>query len=296
MILIAGATGQLGGVITRNLLDQGERVRILVRDSSSYDHLVAAGAQPVIGDLKDPGSLVQACDGVQTAITTANSTARSEPDTLDSVDRRGNRNLIDAAEATGVRRFLFVSALGAHPDNPLPILSAKGETEQRLRQSAMAWTILQPNLFMDILIPIVVGEPALSDRPVTLAGNGHRHHSFVAMSEVVAYAVAALNDSRTERATLMIGGPEPVSWRDVVARFERELGHEVPVRTVPLGEPIPALPDFVTQLLAGLENYDSPVDMNELSRVHGVRQVHLVEFVHSFVLAGRPQCSGMVKS
>src|SRR5690348_1545993 len=57
MILTVGATGSLGGLITRRLLEQGRAVRILVRPGADYAPLVAAGAHPVPGDLKDPASL-----------------------------------------------------------------------------------------------------------------------------------------------------------------------------------------------------------------------------------------------
>ena len=136
MILVVGATGELGGLIVRDLLRQGRQVRVLVRAGSSVDEL--AGAQPVLGDLKDAASLHAACAGVSAVVTTANSTARGGADTVESVDRQGNHDLIDAAAAAGVRRFVFVSALGADPAHPMPLLQAKGEAEQRLRDSGMA--------------------------------------------------------------------------------------------------------------------------------------------------------------
>jgi uncharacterized protein YbjT (DUF2867 family) len=283
MILVVGATGQLGGLIAHKLIDQGSAVRILVREGSSYDALLAAGAEPVTGDLKDPASLRAACLGVDTIITTANSSARGGDDTVDTVDRAGNRTLIEAAVANGVRRFVFISNLGADPDSPAPFMAAKGETEQRLRDSGLTWTIIEPNLFMDKLPVAVVGAPALAGMPVTLVGQGQRVHSLIAMRDVAEYAVAALHRSESERQVLVIGGPEPVSWLDVVAAFERELGREVPVRTVPAGQPVPGMPDLLSGFLTALETYDSPLDMTQLSRTYGVASTTLEDWVHSFV-------------
>ena len=99
MILVVGGTGRLGGSIARDLLGRGKPVRVLVRPGSSYRELAASGAQPVIGDLKDAPSLHAACDGVDAVVTTANSLGRGEDDTIDSVDRVGNRNLVEAAAA-----------------------------------------------------------------------------------------------------------------------------------------------------------------------------------------------------
>lgn len=183
MILVVGATGQLGGTIAQMLLDRERPVRILVRPGSAYSDLVAGGAEAVIGDLKDPASLVSACQGVHAVITTANATARGGDDTIESVDRVGNRNLVDAATAAGVDIFVFVSALGASPNHPMELLRAKGETEQHLRDSAMAWTVLQPNMFLDKLPMAVVGGPALAGQPVTLVGEARRVHSMVAMRD-----------------------------------------------------------------------------------------------------------------
>lgn len=88
MILVAGGTGRLGGLITRHLLEQGKEVRILVRRNSPSEELakqgmatpietlIDAGAQPVYGDLKDRASLDAACQGIETVVTTANSARR----------------------------------------------------------------------------------------------------------------------------------------------------------------------------------------------------------------------------
>jgi uncharacterized protein YbjT (DUF2867 family) len=84
MILVVGATGLLGGSITRSLLSQGKPERILVRGASTYDGLVVAGAEPVIGDLKDPDSVRAACRGIDAVITTANAIGRSGEDNLES--------------------------------------------------------------------------------------------------------------------------------------------------------------------------------------------------------------------
>ncbi|WP_158841721.1 SDR family oxidoreductase [Saccharothrix deserti] len=289
MILVVGATGLLGGLIARMLLDGHRPVRILVREGSPFEELVLAGAEPVFGDVKDRASLRAACRGVDAVVTTANSSARGGADTVESVDRVGNRDLVDAAEAEGVRRFVFVSALGADPGHPVPFLRAKGETERRLRDSGMVWTVLRPNLYMEKLPVLVVGLPALAGEPVTLVGEGRRVHTPIAVRDVAAFAVAALE--RDECATLVLGGPQAVSWWDVVAAFARELGRDVPVRTVPLEESLPGMPGFVAEVLRSLETYDSPLDSSALYAGYGVVATSLAEFVHGFVVGSRQSAS-----
>lgn len=283
MILVVGATGDLGSQITQRLLARGEEVRLLLRPGRGPTPrelpAALARAQVVRGDLTDPASLVAACAGVDSVVTTASATSRSAPDTLEGVDLQGTVDLVEAAEAAGVRRFVLVSVLGAAPEHPSPLLRAKGLAEQRLRASRMAWTILQPDVFMDRLIPLVVGGPALSGRPVTLVGGGLRRHSFVAARDVAAYAVAALSGRGPERHTVHVGGPEPLTWHDVVAAFEHDLGRDVEVRTVTPGTAVPGLPAFVVELLAALDGYDSPLDMTEAARTYGVEPTPLRDVV-----------------
>jgi uncharacterized protein YbjT (DUF2867 family) len=287
MILVVGATGQLGGAVSQGLLDRGRPVRVLVRPGSPYQPLVEAGAEPVPGDLKDGASLGAACSGVEAVVTTANSASRGGEDTVETVDTHGNRNLIGAAVAQRVRRFVFVSAWGADVNSPVPLLRAKGETEQHLRDTGLVWTILRPNVFMDVWVPAVVGGPALAGQPVTLVGEGRRRHSFVAVRDVASYTIAALDHAEAEHQILPIGGPQPVSWRDVVSAFEHELGYPVPVRTVASGQPVPGLPDVMTQLITALDAYDSPMDMSSLAQSFGVAPTPLAAFIRAFVATNR---------
>ena len=286
MILVVGGTGRLGGSVARDLLDQGKPVRVLVRPGSSYRELVAAGAQTVIGDLKDATSLHAACAGVDTVVTTANSLGRGEDDTIDSVDRVGNRNLVEAAASQGVGHFVFTSVLGASTQSPAPFIQAKAETEARLSKSGMAWTALQPDAFMDTWIPMVVGAPVLSGQPVTIVGEGRRRHSFVAMRDVAAYAIAALDHPDPGGQTLLIGGPQALTWQDIVDVFEQQLGHPVALRSVPPGAAVPGLPDFVAELIATLDTYDSKIDSSELAHTYGVTPTPVAEFVRDFIAAG----------
>jgi uncharacterized protein YbjT (DUF2867 family) len=292
MILVVGATGNMGGMIARQLLEQGQDVRVLVRPQSNYQPLVDSGAKPVFGDLKDRTSLDEAVRGADTIITTANSIMRSGEDNLQTVDFEGNANLVDAAKDAGVRHFVFVSVLGANPDSPVPLMQAKAATEQRLRESGMSYTILSPNMLMEVWVPMIVGGAAVGGQPVTLVGEGKRRHSFASMADVVQYAVRSLNNPDAENRMIVITGPEAVSWRDIAAAYEKALGRPVEVQFQPLGQPVPGLPDAVNGLLMGTEMYDSEADMSETSGAFGVRPTSLDEFVQRHVSGAQGQGQG----
>lgn len=281
MILIVGATGMLGGAIFRGLVDRGERVRALVREQSAEDTFKQAGVETVLGDLKDRASLASACEGVSTLVTTANSAARGGDDNVETVDLEGNQSLIEAASAAGVEHFIFVSAQGEDPDSPAPFLRAKGLASQRLRQSGMAYTVLVPDIYMDVWVPLVVSGPVASGRPVTIVGKGVRKHYLVAIDDVAGFAVASVRDDAARNRDLLIGGPEALSWRDVISAFERANGVDVEVQSLPPGEPMPGFPDAVSGLMAALETYDSPapISKEEAERAFGVRLTALEEFL-----------------
>jgi uncharacterized protein YbjT (DUF2867 family) len=270
MILVVGATGNLGSAVTRMLLAQNQPTRILARSRSNGQPLADAGAQVVLGDLKQRDSLDLACQGVDIVITTANSAARSGADTVQTVDLVGNRNLIDAAKAAGVRQFIFVSALTADPRSPVPLLQAKGITEAYLRASDIPYTIIAPNGYMEVILGGFVGMPAMMGQPVTIVGGGRRKHSFVSLGDVAAFIIAASGNPGVINQKLLLGGPQPLSFRDAVAIYERVLAHRIPIRSVAPGEPVPGLPEMVAQLLAGLDAYDSPMDMTETAQTFNI--------------------------
>jgi NADH dehydrogenase len=284
MLLIVGATGDLGGEIARRLLAGGKQVRALVRSEDRGAALRTAGAELAVGDLKTPASLAEACRGVDTVITTANSARRGGDDNPQTVDGDGNRHLIDAAKAAGVRQFIFVSALGANPGSPVPFLAAKGRTEEYLRGSGVPFTILSPTAFMEVWTARLVGAPALAGQPVTLVGEGRRRHSFISAADVASFAVAAIGHPAATDARLVIGGPDALSFRDVVAVYERLLGREIPVRSVRPGEPIPGVPAAVAGIAASFDTYDSVIDMTDTAQTFGVRLTPLEEVVRRAAL------------
>jgi NADH dehydrogenase len=283
MILVVGATGSVGGMIVQQLLARGKSVRILVRANSEYQNLVALGAQPVIGDLKDRASLDHACTGITTVITTANSAQRAGEDNVENVDLKGNRNFIDASKAAGVKHFIFVSAQGADPNSPVPFVQAKALTENYLRESGMNYTILRPNIFMGVWFGVIIGLALQNGQPASLVGSGNKKHTFIAEPDVAAFAVAAVDNPAAINQTLIVGGPDALSWNDIFAAAGRVIGRELEVRHIAPTVPIPFVPHeagyTMSGLMAYLDSYESPQDMTEISKLYGIRLTSAEEFL-----------------
>ncbi|WP_329484767.1 NAD(P)H-binding protein [Kribbella sp. NBC_01484] len=113
MLLVVGGTGDLGHRVVRRLRAQGNAVRCLVRPGTDDSGLLEIGVDVVRGDLTQPESLRAACAGVDTAVATATVIGRrlagARTPSIFEADEVGMASLVDAAEAAGVERFVYVS-------------------------------------------------------------------------------------------------------------------------------------------------------------------------------------------
>jgi len=256
MDLVVGATGMLGREVCGQLRAQGRSVRALIRTSSApaaVDALRAAGVEACPGDLKDGASLVRALRGIERVVSTASATvSRAEGDDLSSVDGRGQLQLIEAARAAGVARFVFVSFPPAQLRFPLQ--DEKRAAEAALASSGLDFTVLQPTHFFETWFSPGLGFDA-QQRKARVFGAGTGKMSFVSMYDVARVAARALVLHGSSRRTIAFGGPAPVSQRDVIALFERRLGQPFSVESLPaqvLTEQLENDPDPLARSFAAL--------------------------------------------
>ena len=226
MVLVVGATGLLGSEICRRALATGHPVRALVRASSNAEKikgLKSAGATTAVADLKLPAGITAACEGVSAVITTASCTlSRQEGDSIETVDRLGQLRLIDAAKQAGVGRFILVSIPpDLHTDCPL--IRAKREVEGALVRSGMEYTILLANYFMEVWLSPALGFD-YANRRATIYGSGEAPLAWVSLRDVAGVAVDALRADAARNRTLLVGGPENLTPRDVIRVFEGVTG------------------------------------------------------------------------
>ncbi len=294
MILIVGATGLLGGMITQQLLQRGERVRILVRHNSPAAEmakqglgtpaktLIDAGAQPIYGDLKDSRSLDEACAGIKTVVTTANSVLRGGEDTIESVDLQGTQCLIDAAKKANVHHFIYTSAAGVDINHPNPLFQAKATCEAYLVASGMDYTILKPGIFMEVWIGAVVGIPLQAGQPVTLVGQGDHRHAFVTVGDVATYAVTGTTHPAARNTAILIAGPAPYTWTQIVETTGQVLSQPLPINYIPIGDTVPLIPEMMSSMLSGLETYEDNIDMSKTALLYGIQPTSLETFAENF--------------
>ncbi|HYY13275.1 MAG TPA: SDR family oxidoreductase [Chthoniobacterales bacterium] len=227
MILVVGATGMLGGEICRRLAATGKFVRALVRSTSEpakKQGLERLGAELIEGDLKDRGSLDRACRGATAVITTAVAIgSKRGGDTFEAVDLKGQMQLVDAARAANVERFIFVSVSKGVRESGNPLVEAKRAVEKHLRESGLVYTILRPTFFMEIWLSPHVGFD-VQNAKATIYGSGKNPISFISLHDVAQFTVDALTQPAACNTSVELGGPEALSALELVSIFEPLVG------------------------------------------------------------------------
>lgn len=233
MVLVVGATGLVGSELCRKLVERGEPVRALVRPTSSKETVEAlrsCGVELCAGDLKDSPSIADACRGVDAVISTASSTLNRQPgDSIESVDRTGQLNLVSAATTAKVGRFVFVS-FRRTPALSFPLSEAKAQVENAIR--GLDYTIIHASWFMEVWLSPALGFD-YANRAARIYGPGTSPISWVSYRDVAEICAISLRHPAASRSTIEFGGPEALTPLDVVARFETVTGSAFRVEHVP---------------------------------------------------------------
>ena len=233
MILVCGATGQLGGVVARKLLERQLPVRALSRDVSRLAELKSLGADVVQGDLLDRQSLDRALTGVTRVFTSANSILGKGKTSPSRIDRAGNRNLIDAALAARVRQFLFMSSIALSDDAVVDFFRYKVESEEYLKRSGVPWVIIQSGAFLDIWVPML-RDSIRKNGTATLFGPGTNPTNYIAVSDVAEFVARILMRDDVINEVVQVGGPDHISLSELLTHTEQALGIKAKRRHIPL--------------------------------------------------------------
>ena len=214
MFLVTGATGLLGSRIVRLLRQARQEVRALVRPGPEYFWLNDSGCTYFFGDLRDPKSLRRALKDCRYVIHAAGVRVESSDNHHSVVTLKGTQDLIEAAEARGIERFVMVSAVGVDRGLPHPWFDCLRQAEEHLAQSGLDWTVLRCSMFAEDLADSA--EALSRGEPWRVWGRKEARVSPLARKDVAIFALAALDDEPGQ--VLELGGPEEMSLEEAVGR------------------------------------------------------------------------------
>ena len=239
-VFVTGATGFVGRAVIHALRADGLAVRCLVRRGSELDLRGLEAIERVEGDVLARQSLeegIAGCDAVIHLVgIIRESPSRSV--TFERVHVEGTHNVIDAAVANGVRRYLHMSALGTGPTARSRYHRTKWAAEDAVKTSPLAWTIFRPSViygrgdgFVSMLARMVRRLPV-----VPVAGEGRQKLQPIPVDQVAEGFARALTLPDTVKQTYEVGGPDAVSMVELLDRIGEALGRtRVRKLHIPLG-------------------------------------------------------------
>ena len=220
-VFVTGATGFVGRAIIDKLQTVGHSVRILVRDPESPRSRALpspARLETRRGNILDASTLQDALDGVDAVIHLVGIISEFGANTFDNVHRLGTENIVRVAQKTGVQRLVHMSALGTRPNAVARYHQSKWAAEEIVRRSGLDWTIFRPSIiygpgdgFVNLFARISRYSPVL---PVM--GDGQSRFQPVAVEDVAACFIRALNEPRSFGQTYDLCGTEIFTLNEIV--------------------------------------------------------------------------------
>ena len=245
-VLVMGGTGTLGRQIARRALDAGHHVRCMVRTPRKASFLQEWGCELTRGNLLQVDSIDYSLEGMD-AVIDASTSRPTDPLSIYDTDWEGKLNLLNACESAGIKRFVFISLLGAHLHRSVPLMDIKACTENLLENSKFDYTILQGAAFMQgvisqFAIPVLEGQTVwVSGTPTPIA--------YMNTQDMARFAVASLDRPETVRGTFPVVGPKAWKTGDLVELCEISSGKTARVFRVP---------PILIKMMQGLASFFEP--------------------------------------
>jgi uncharacterized protein YbjT (DUF2867 family) len=236
MLLLTGATGSIGSRLLPLLLERGEDVRCLVREprrlgERRVDVQIALGD---LGEMSDPYLVRQALRGVDTVVHLAATIRDQPPHRIEELNGLATVRLLRAAERSGVRRFVFFSALDAASAQRTRFFRAKWLAERAVASSPLRTTVFAPSIVYDRSDPWVTLLRRFSFLPVMpVSGSGRARFQPIWAADAARCTLAALQrDDGHERFEL--AGPQTLSYDQMSDLVSRVAGRPRPLVHLPL--------------------------------------------------------------
>jgi uncharacterized protein YbjT (DUF2867 family) len=234
VIAVAGATGYIGGLLCRRLVEEGQRVRALARNPEKAEDLKEAGCEVCRADVLEPGSLAPALEGTEVAYYLVHSMGRGGDGDFAERDHRGAENFAAAAAAAGVKRIVYLGGLGEGSKH----LDSRHETAQALQRGGVPVSYFRAAavigagsesfrtaFYLVRRLPVMVTPRWVATRtqPVAVA---------------IAFLAAAADLQLAVDREIEIGGPDLTTYGGMIDELAEVQGRRPPLRiTVPLLTP-----------------------------------------------------------
>ncbi|MDF1695782.1 MAG: SDR family oxidoreductase, partial [Saprospiraceae bacterium] len=238
-LLVAGSTGYLGSHIVKELIAQNLHVTAVARNTQKLESIGLFPSQIIKAEVTDPASLEGCCDGMDIVISAVGITRQKDGLTYMDVDYQANRNLLEQAIKSRVKKFIYVSVLHGEKLTHLKICEAKERFVRELQESGMNYCIIRPSGFFSDMKAFY--DMAKSGR-VYLFGDGLTKANPIHGTDLAKVCIDAIS---TNERVIEIGGKEMLSHKDIA-----EIAFEVVGKT----PKITYIPDWIRKFMLWLSS------------------------------------------
>ena len=226
LVLVTGATGFLGRRVVRELQERRHQVRCLVHTPGRERLFTGSAPDVYYGNVTDTEALAEAAIGVDIVIHLVAIIRQRGRITFGTINHLGTANVVAAAKQSGVKHFIHVSANGVTNDVQFRYLYSKWQGEQEVINSGLPYTILRPTLIFgpgDEFLNTLAGLVRISPL-VPVAGSGRNRYQPIAVEDVARCLALSVDRQDLKGKTLDIGGPDQLSYNEIVSIVARTLG------------------------------------------------------------------------
>jgi uncharacterized protein YbjT (DUF2867 family) len=244
VVTVVGATGALGLKISKALTVQDAHVRAMVRQTSNRTQLSDMGVTDfVIGDMMDPQSLAKALSAEPKSdaiiASAAGYTGHTKGDSP-ATDSQGYHNLVDAAKAAGIGRFVLISILECDKAASVPHFYNKFLTEKYLKEKGQPFIALRAGAFLDQARDFVLPGLQKGFFPAFVPGVAYGMIYTPDLARYAALAAVKIPDHELNVA-VDVGWDKPATGTDIAEAFSKVLGKKITAK--------PAFPPFVSNVV-----------------------------------------------
>ena len=227
-VLVAGATGYLGGYVAREFKFRGHFVRALARSLHKLDHMKSELDEIVKGEVTRPESIKDVCNGIDIVFSSVGITKQKGKLTFKDVDYQGNKNLLDVAQKAGVKKFIYVSVFDGPNLLRLDIVKAHEDFVNELKASGVNYAVIRPTGFFSDMGEFL--KMAKKGR-VYLFGSGNNKINPIHGADLAVRCVDALEGENQE---IDVGGPEILTYREIARLALETLGKPIKISSIPI--------------------------------------------------------------
>ncbi len=229
LVLVTGATGFLGRRVVPELQEHRHQVRCLVRTPGRERVFPPRSVDVQYGNVLEPEALARAFHGVEAVVHLVGIIRRRKRLTYDQVNRQGVANVVAAAKQAGVKQFVLVSAIGATNNRSYPYLFSKWQGEQEVTAGGLPHTIIQSSImfgegdeFLNTIAAMVRVAPL-----APVVGSGRNLFQPIAVEDMARCIATSVDRDDLKGKTIQIGGPQQLSYNEILAIVARTLGKRV---------------------------------------------------------------------